>query len=104
MTPIVLCIVLIFIFAVFAMICLYKNEPMAAAWGFIISIIITIILIGSVKEYYNEDEDEDEIEIENIEEMEEPNVLYDVTDFRVDTNVVVNGADTTKTYVITYLN
>ena len=102
MTTIVLCIVLIFIFAVFAMICLYKNEPMAAAWGFIISIIITIILIGSVKEYYNENEDEDEIE--SMEEMEEPNVLYDVTDFQVDTNVVVNGADTTKTYVITYLN
>ena len=102
MTTIVLCIVLIFIFVVFALTCLYKDEPMAAVWGFIISIVITIILIGNVKEYYNEDEDEDEIE--NMEEMEEPNVLYDVTDFQVDTNVVVNGADTTKTYVITYLN
>ena len=92
MTEIIVCIVLIFVFLIIAFICFLSGEHIAALSSTIITLIMFIILCHAVKAYESEKITEDTIS----------GVIYDITDFQIDTNLVVTDTDTTKTYTITY--
>jgi len=94
---IIACIVLIVIFLIFAFICVIKDEPIAAAFSAILAIIFLIVLCIDVKSYDNNEEIDDYYE-------DVPGVIYDVSEFQIDTNIVINDEDTTKTYNIIYSN
>ena len=91
----IVCIVLLFLFLFVALICMWHEEYIAAVSSFIIALIMFVILCATVHN-------------KKLESVEENNVLsgviYDVTDFQIDTNVVVTETDTIKTYTITYYN
>ena len=94
---IIFCIVLIAIFLIFAFICVIKDEPIAAFFSSILAIIVLVILCIDVKSYDNNEEIDDYYE-------DVPGVIYDVSEFQIDTNIVINDEDTTKTYNIIYSN
>ena len=83
-----------------AFICVIKDEPIAATWSGILAIIMLVILCYMVSgdEYSDFD---DGIYGTSTDEIT-PTVVYDVIDFSVDTNIVVNDMDTIKTYTLTY--
>ncbi len=95
MTEIIICLVLIVLFLIFSFICVIKDEPIAAAWGAIFTVIFLVILIIDVKEYEQTKQEED---------TTISAIVYDITDLQIDTNTVVNGTDTTTNYTITYCN
>ena len=94
-TGIIICIVLIIIFIIMGLVCVMKEEPMAALWAGLFALITLVILFYEIKDVK-----------ENIEpqgyDVTYPVTIYDVTDFQIDTVMNVNGIDTSKTYVITY--
>lgn len=97
---VILCIILLGLFLIFAFVCLLLKEYMASAWGGVFSIIMMGLLIWALNsnEEKTKETQEENIEVETI----YPAVIYDVTEFQIDTVMNVNGIDTTKTYVITY--
>lgn len=89
---ITICVIFLILLLVFGFICLWKDEPMASAWSFIFAVIIGVGLIFLIKE---DDETQDDDNVISA-------IVYDVVDYQIDTNVVINETDTLKTYTITY--
>lgn len=84
--------VVLILLLIFSIVCLIVDEPMASAWGFMFSIILGSVLIYTINN--NKDKSEDDNVLSG--------VIYDVVDYQIDTNVVINDTDTLKTYTITY--
>lgn len=83
-----------------AFICVIKDEPIAAIWAGLFAIILLIVLYFMVNDNYYSDFD-DGIYGTSTDGIT-PTVVYDVINFSVDTNIVVNDMDTIKTYTLTY--
>ena len=93
MLGIIICIVLIFLLLIAAFICLLKDEPIAALSAFIVAIICVVILCYDVNTYENE---------QYIDEDTVPEIVYDVSEPQVDTNIVITDTDTIEVYTIKY--
>ena len=94
MTPgIIICILLIAVLGTVTFVCIAKDEPIAAVTFFCFTAILGILLFFDIKEYRKSNEDDDNVISA---------VVYDVSKFQIDTNVVITETDTTKTYTITY--
>ena len=85
-------VIFLILLLVFGFICLWNDEPMASAWSFIFAVIIGTGLIFLIKEDDETPDDDNTISA----------IVYDVVDYQIDTNVVINETDTLKTYTITY--
>ena len=91
----IICLVLLFVFMVAALVCLWNEEYIASLSSFLLGIIMFVILCFTVQNNKQDNTDNNNVL---------SGVIYDVTDFQVDTNIVVTEADTIKTYTITYYN
>ena len=88
----IICLVFFVLLLAFGFICFWNDEPMAAAWSFIFATIIGAGLIYLIREEKKDNEEDNVISA----------TVWDVVDYQVDTNVVIDGTDTLKTYTITY--
>jgi len=94
-TEIIIIIALMVVFAIAGFICLVKDEPLASVFcGVYVLLLGLILCLDMIKQKEEKEEEENTISA----------VVYDVKDFQIDTNTVVNGTDTTTTYTITYWN
>ena len=84
----VICIILLVMFLLFGLGCLFSEEYIAATASFIFAILIGIIIFFIIKE-----------EKENINTS---TIIENVIDYQIDTNIIINETDTLKTYTITY--
>ena len=91
-------------FLIFAFVCLLLKEYIASAWGGIFAVLMMVWLIWALNNDVGQTKEEETTQEEEAVTSEEiyPAVIYDVTEFQIDTVMNVNGIDTSKTYVITY--
>ena len=88
----IVCIVLLIVFLLFGLGCLFSEEYIAATVGFSMAALMCVIIFLIIKE-----------EKTTITEDEPtPVVITNVINYQIDTNVVINDSDTLKTYTITY--
>lgn len=78
-----------------SIICNMKDKDMAAVFFWILSVIIGLILFINLinSEILQKEKDNDNVVSA---------VVYDVSGYQVDTNIIITDTDTTKTYSITY--
>ena len=76
----------------FATILSLKNADYLSAFGMFLLCLLNVFLLC----YH----------IDNYKHKDEPEmfIVKDVSNYKVDSTIVINGVDTTKTYVLTYWN
>lgn len=97
---IVICVIALIIFLICAAVCVISYEPVAGLVFALFGIFTLVILVDLANQPEKNEDGAIIVDTENLHSA----TVYDIVDFQIDTNVVISGTDTTKTYTLTYWN